>query len=582
MKETEHPLSENVGPAMLGSGVSGHHPGSAWSADYWGADDASAADNHYADDGHLANLGFMGAALRRRLKLWCGLALAGLALGVVLSMVIPVARSATTSILIGQPAGLTPGTAVADDQGLMQSRTVASAALRTLRLRQTPARFVTQYTTSTSTNQIFLVTVRASSAALAVREANALASAFVAFQAQLMQSQQQLVWNSLQAQVSQAQQALDALNSRINLLSSQPPSSTQRAELARLTAQSSHDSAALTTLRQTVIQNQASSQVATATVVRDTRVLDPAVAIPVSTRKRLLLYGGGGLMAGLVIGIAFVIIGALTSGRPRRRDDVARALGAPVRLSVSRSALPSAREHSVAGHANPAIQRIVAHLQSMLSPGRDGPATLAVVAVDDLHIPALCLISLAIAAAKQGSRVVLADLCDNSPAARLLGVAGADVQTVTVEDVRLTVAVPEGDQVTIAGPLGGSARENAVPRPLADACASADVLLTLVSLDPASGSDHLAGWAHRAVTIVTAGRSSAAHLYAVGEMIRLAGLRPASAVLLGADDTDESLGIAAAPTPNRSSGYYAQADTVLAGHTGPDAAGPWPGQPEPG
>jgi hypothetical protein len=43
--------------------------------------------------------------------------------------------------------------------------------------------------------------------------------------------------------------------------------------------------------------------------------------------------------------------------------------------------------------------------------------------------------------------------------------------------------------------------------------------------------------------VVTAGRSSWARINAVGEMIRLAGTSVASAVLVGADKTDESLGV---------------------------------------
>lgn len=584
MKETDHPLSDQPGPALLTLGPSEQDGESAWSEDDGGADDTRAAGYRIAGDlgGGLASVGFIGAALRRTKKIWCTLAAVGLGIGLILCVAYPATKQATAAILVGQPTGLTPGTAVQDDRGLIQSRTVAAAALRSLGLRQNPARFVSEYTTSAATNQIVDVTVKASSAQLAVREANALSSAFVAFQAQLLQSQQQLVLNSMQAQVSQAQLALEALDNRISLLAGEPSSPKQQKNLASLRAQSSHDAAALTTLIQTVIQNQASSEVATTTVVKDTRVLDPAVASSASAAKRLLLYGGGGLLAGLVVGLAIVIVGALTSARLRRRDDVARALGMPVKLSVSQSALPPAGAGSLDAHQDPDVQRVVAHLQSTLSPGRDGPATLAVVPVDDLAIPALCVTALGIAAATQGRHVMLADLCDGAPAARLLGVVGTGIQTVTVGNVHLTVAVPEGYPVAITGPLARSARETAATRRLADACASADVLLTLVSLDPSVGSDHLSGWADRAVPMVTAGRSSAAHVYAVGEMIRLAGLHPVSAVLLGADDTDESLGVVAVPEAPAASAQHVQAETVLVGHASPAAPEPLPGHPAPG
>ena len=78
---------------------------------------------------------------------------------------------------------------------------------------------------------------------------------------------------------------------------------------------------------------------------------------------------------------------------------------------------------------------------------------------------------------------------------------------------------------------------------LAEACARADLLLILATLDPASGGDHLVTWASSAAAVVTAGRSSSTRIRAVGEMIRIAGLRLASVVLIGADKSDESLGL---------------------------------------
>jgi hypothetical protein len=68
-------------------------------------------------------------------------------------------------------------------------------------------------------------------------------------------------------------------------------------------------------------------------------------------------------------------------------------------------------------------------------------------------------------------------------------------------------------------------------------------MLTLATLDPALGGDHLATWASEAVVVVTAGRSRAERVHSVGEMIRLAGTRLDSAILLGADRSDASLGV---------------------------------------
>jgi hypothetical protein len=62
-------------------------------------------------------------------------------------------------------------------------------------------------------------------------------------------------------------------------------------------------------------------------------------------------------------------------------------------------------------------------------------------------------------------------------------------------------------------------------------------------LDPSLGGEHLSTWATDAVAVITAGRSSWTKIRAVGEMIRLSGTRLVSSVLIGADSTDESLGV---------------------------------------
>lgn len=77
--------------------------------------------------------------------------------------------------------------------------------------------------------------------------------------------------------------------------------------------------------------------------------------------------------------------------------------------------------------------------------------------------------------------------------------------------------------------------------------ARANLVLTLATLDVSFGGDHLATWATDAVAVITAGRSSWTTISAVGEMIRLSGTRLVSAVLIGADQSDESLGLTYTP-----------------------------------
>ena len=76
-------------------------------------------------------------------------------------------------------------------------------------------------------------------------------------------------------------------------------------------------------------------------------------------------------------------------------------------------------------------------------------------------------------------------------------------------------------------------------------------MLTLATLEPTQSGDHLATWATDAVAMVTAGQSSATRINAVGEMIRVAGIRLESVVVINADKSDESLGKVLAPESYR-------------------------------
>jgi hypothetical protein len=183
-----------------------------------------------------------------------------------------------------------------------------------------------------------------------------------------------------------------------------------------------------------------------------------------------------------------------------------------------------------------------------VQPGFRGTAALAVIPVDDPQAAALSLASLAWGCAQGLSevRVVVADLCPGAPAAHLLEVQDPGVREVSVQGVRLVVAVPDQDDVAPVGPVGSSSLLSLRPgfsEAVADACSSADLLLTLAALDPATGGQHIAGWTRAAVAVVTAGRSSAERIHGVGEMIRLSGAELTSAVLVGADKTDQSLGL---------------------------------------
>jgi hypothetical protein len=390
---------------------------------------------------------------------------------------------------------------------------------------------------------VLTIGVGAPSANAAVTRANALAAAFLQFRAAYVQTQQEELVAELNQQLKQAQQRLDAINVQVSQVSAVPSSQAQQANLRKLQAQDKDATNALAEVKYYAVGAQATAQTTTDSIVQNSKLLGPATLAKHSRLKGVALDVVGGLIGGMALGMGIVVVGALVSDRLRRRDEVAEAFGVPVGLSVG-----VLRKRRLLGRAarDLDMRRVVAHLRNAVPGSSRGPASLAVVAVDDAHVAARAVASLAMSYASEGRQVVAADLSDGAHLARLLGVKGTGVHAVSREGTTILVTVPEPDDVGLVGPLRGSTL-SAMPaqadKALVEASNSADVLLTLASLNPALGSEYLATWATDAVGMVTAGQSSEERIRGVREMVRLAGTRLNSVVLVGADKRDQSLGV---------------------------------------
>ena len=230
---------------------------------------------------------------------------------------------------------------------------MAGLALSRLKSPQNAAELTGDYTVKALTDRVLQITTTAASPDQAISEANALAAALLTFYADLLKTQEQLVNATLQQQISQAQQQISSTNSQISQLSAQATTSAQEARLNSLQNQRSQAVSALDTLKLDATNNQITVQIATDQALQGSQILDNAVLIAQHGKKRLLLDLGGGLIAGLVLGLSIVVIRALVSDKLHRRDEVARALGAPVKLSVGAVRLTgrSLRRHGLAATA---------------------------------------------------------------------------------------------------------------------------------------------------------------------------------------------------------------------------------------
>jgi capsular polysaccharide biosynthesis protein len=493
--------------------------------------------------GGLVNLGFFTAALRRSSWVWCLTAVVGLLIGSALYVKYPPAYHATTTVLLADNANQDPAVEVQTDQSLAQSQAVAARVVRELQLPQSVASFQAAYTVTIVTSTVLIMNVGAPSSAAAVQRASALATAFLQYRAQYAQNQEQQLFAQLDQQNNAAQQRLRVLEDQLG----QFPNSltpTNKAKYDNLQTQLGQQKQIL----QYVTATKAAAKTNTNAMVTGSYVLNAATALPHSHIKGAGLYVVGGLFGGLVVGMTIIIFAALLSRGLRRRDDVATAIGAPVRLSVGplrRRRWPPTLPRRTAKRKLD-MKRVVMCLRGAVPGSSRGPASLAVVAIDDPQTVARAVVSLAVSCAAEEKQVVVADLSGGAYLAHLLGVSDPGIHNVTRDGANLVVVMPQPEDVAPVGPVPTGASP-AVPAqasaPLQTVCSSADLLLTLAALDPAFGGDHLGTWATNAVAMVTAGASSAEKIYAVGEMIRLAGTRLDSAILLGVDKNDESMGV---------------------------------------
>jgi capsular polysaccharide biosynthesis protein len=525
-------------------------PDSGWSIDDVTAEHP-AAELARALMAGLTTLPYIGRAIRRRARMWCAAAMIGLVLGLAAFVVHPPAHKASVSLLITDGASQNPMDAILTEIALVQSRAVAAPVVQSLGLHVTVTKFLSSYTVTQVTDRVIGITASAPSASEAVRRASAIATQFLTYQANLLRAQQQHVVSSMDDQVDSLNQQIAGLDQQIAAAepgtgksAARHASAAEKAAVSQLDTDRVRDANAIAGLQQAISSYQVSNQLTNDQIISGSRILGQAAPLPPSKLKSRTGYLVIGLAAGLALGLGIVIVGALVSDRLRRRDDVARALGAPVELSVGRirTGLLSGRRGLAAARGRD-MQRIVAYLRGLLPEEPGGAPALAVVPVDDPRPAVLAVLSLALSCAEQGMQVLVADLSDGGLVARQLRVRDRGLRSVRVGGQKLTLVVPRG--LLPAGPLasaGGSPEAELADQDLTAAYAAADLLLTIATVDPAIGADHLGSWATDTVVTVTTGQCAASRIRAAGDLIRLGGTSLVAAVLLDTDKTDDSIG----------------------------------------
>lgn len=471
--------------------------------------------------------------------MWLATAAVGLAIGLALPVVLPLKYSATTILYLSHNPAADPADAMANDVVLVQTEGVAAQAVSRLHLHETATQFLAKYNGTSLSNELLQITATAPSSSEAVRNANAVAAAFLEVRTRQFEHQSAAVQSSLYALTVPLQKQVAILKNEIGTAKASGGNSSA------LTTLLGSDVSQLATISQTLQQNAA----ALASVVAGSTVLQPAETSTRSHLKTLVKDGVVGLLAGLILGLGVVAVSAVTSDRLRRRDEIAAALGAPVEMSVRQFNNPRClrlyRLRRKLRRPDGAVRFSTRYLREKLPRGH-GRAILGVVAIDSVEPAAVFVAYLAARLAKEGTRVGITDLSRGARLARLIGARdrGASTGKITGAVWPISVLVPDEfpsgpEELGRSGDLPLDSLFGDGPDKMP---ASVEVVLVLATLDPALGAAQLATWADEVVVVVTTGRSSALKLHTNAEMIRAAGCRLDSALLVGTDSDDDSLG----------------------------------------
>jgi capsular polysaccharide biosynthesis protein len=495
----------------------------------------------------LASLDFLRGALRRRWPVWVIAALLGLLAGIAFNQAVPPKSSASVTVLLAHDPQQDPTRAMATDVSLLGTRAVAQQVIDGLHLTVSPEDFLKSVTAHAATDQVLVVNATGPDDAAAVARAQALAAGFLTFRAAQLNDQTDVLVNGYNERVTALQAQVATLTQRIDELSNgsgNDGSATAEAIDQRRQINQQID-ALQTTIEDATLRNTS--------VVAVSHIIDPASALPQNHKRRAVLSAVTGLIGGTALGVTLVLFLALTSGRLRRREEVAQALDGPVPLSVGRlrprlplRLLPHRRgQGGHRGRAGRNLEAVAHALESQTRPNGGRPARLALVSVDSAADTTAAAAELVARALARGSRVFAVDLSRDGKLTKRVDQA---VSRRWAGEPRAATVVyrPDGDPTLAQGPLNGQSRDSRAldaDKATQDAWDAAEYVITLAEVDPASGAPHLGSWSEDAVLFVTAGRSSGERLRTAAELIRGAGLRLRFGVLLRTDRTDNSLGI---------------------------------------
>ena len=485
----------------------------------------------------LVSLHFLRSALRRQWVVCALSAVLGLLAAAAFLLAFPAPHEAKAMLVLAHDPQADPERAMSTDVTLLTSRTVAVQTIAGLGLTTTPDDFLASVAAEPVSTDLVSLTLAAPSGTEAVRRLEVLTSTYLAFRAEQLSVQSNVLVDGMQQRIEEQQDQVAELTQRIDQLSA--AGGAAASELSDAISQRAQVNGQIERLQ----QSMQDAALRNTSVTSSSRVIDPAASETGGVKRRIALTLASGLIGGAALGCGIVLFLAITSDRLRRRFDVAAALEVPVAVSVGRIAplsrrwlwLPAlrARDARVADER----QRLARALEMELPlPGLWG--RLAVACIDNADEVRFAMATAATSLAGRGAPVLLIDLTADGG----LDAAFADLRARGTTVDRPTVMRPRGIPALAAKPADLRAVEHKDEETILPSPDMTDVSLVLADLDPSVGAHHLAAWAERVVIVVTAGHSSAERVRTAAELVRSAGLDLRFAALLRTDAHDESSG----------------------------------------
>lgn len=484
----------------------------------------------------LLDLERLVAGIRWRRRIWISLALLGLFVGVLLTVLFPPQPTAVTRVLVARADDQQAerSTLMATDVALCQTTEVAGAALNRINVIERPAHFLATYRCVGETPNVLEITVSGASDGDAVRRAQALADVFIANHLKRNQDAVDAEVKPLLDRRARLERTLAAVSNTISTTS--VPIQLDALYNVRLGLSSQ-----ILDLEKEIED----ARVGAPAVTAGTRLMDPARALPIGLIGAGLTQAMVGLVLGLGTGLAVAAILSVTRDRPVLRRDIAAHLGVSIIAQLPDSPGGPRRVWRRSRHTRER-KRAAATLARMV---RDAPSSVSLLEIGCPHTTAALALDIAGQLATERPVVIVDDL-DGSRLRR----TGRDDSPVQIIDIaELPVDQPSATQ-----------------RP--------ELYLGVGSVGPGQSCVDKDRLGLETVLVVCAGQATTLWLHTVARQLAESGISTIGAVLVAPDPRDRSDGTlwdglhmvlrdrvppGAAPSPDRPPDPSANGKTVL-------------------